>query len=344
MRPSSLSRVVRISLALVLAPTLVAAVSRTAYAQSDADRGQARLLGQEGQSALDAGDFKTAEDRFRRAYSIYPTAPTLALGLARALAKQGKVTAAQETYNKIIREGVPPGASEGFKKAVTDATAEIGAVAARTAYATITLIGPENAKVTLDGISIPSAGLGVKRPVDPGEHVVKATAEGYRAAESKFSVADAASAEAKLTMETDAAAAVVPVPAPGSQPAPTPGEMASSQPSASSKGGGKTLAFVALGVGGAGLAVGAITGLLALGKHSDLKSSCASNGTCGADQQSSLDSFHTMGTISTVGFIVGVVGVGAGTVLLLTAPKQEPAHAGISPYIGLGSVGATGRF
>ena len=333
-------------MALVLAASLLPAVPHAAYAQTDADKGQARLLGQEGQTALEASDWRTAEDRFRRAYSLYPTAPTLALGLARALARQGKVTAATETYNKIIREGVPPGASEGFKKAVADANTEISAVSARTAFATLSLVGPESAKVTLDGVAVPGAGLGVKRPVDPGEHLVRATADGYKPAETKFLAADGASSEVTLTMEKEAVVAIVPV-------VPTPTKPANAPPDASpgvpaqtdaGRGSGKTLAVVALGVGGAGLAAGVITGLLAMGKHSDLKSACSNTGSCGADQQSNLDSFHTLGTISTIGFIVGAVGVGAGTILLLTAPKQEPARAGISPYIGLGSIGATGRF
>jgi hypothetical protein len=52
-----------------------------------------------------------------------------------------------------------------------------------------------------------------------------------------------------------------------------------------------------------------------------------------------------MGTISTVGFIVGLVGAGAGVVLLVTAPKaQTTSAASVSPYIGVGSAGVAGRF
>ena len=332
-------------LAAVLAASLVSTTPLTAFAQSDADKGQARMLGQEGQQALDASDWKTAEDKFRRAYSLYP-APTLAVGLARALAKNGKVNAAAETYNKLIREGAPPGASEAFKKAIADATAEVGAVNARVAYATITVSGPETTKVTLDGVVIPSAALGGKRPVDPGEHVVKATADGYKNAEAKFTVADAGSVESKLTMEKDGAGAVAAVPATASSATPENPQNPTATPAQAdtgkAKGGSNTLAFVAFGVGGAGLVVGAITGLLAMGKHSTLATSCPT-GTCGPAQQSDLNSFHTMGTLSTVGFIVAGVGAAAGTVLLLTAPKKE-ATASVTPYIGVGSIGAVGRF
>src|SRR5262249_137751 len=137
----------RIALALALA-TSVASVP--AFAQSDADKNQARGLGQEGQAALDAKDFKTAEGRFRRAYTLYPNAPTLALGLARALTGVGKYVAAEETYNRIIREGAPAG-NQVFLKAVDDAKAEIGNVSGKVGYATLTVTGPDTSKVTLDG-------------------------------------------------------------------------------------------------------------------------------------------------------------------------------------------------
>jgi hypothetical protein len=100
---------------------------------------------------------------------------------------------------------------------------------------------------------------------------------------------------------------------------------------------------VAFGVGGAGLVVGGITGILAMGKHSTLSGECTS--TCPPSAQSDLDSYHTMGTISTVGFIVAGVGAAAGVILLVTQPKTT-ATTGlrIVPTVGLGSLGAAGSF
>ena len=51
--------------------------------------------------------------------------------------------------------------------------------------------------------------------------------------------------------------------------------------------------------------------------------------------------------MSTIGFVVGALGVGGGLALLFTAPSDADASAtaaGVAPYIGLGQVGATGRF
>jgi hypothetical protein len=110
------------------------------------------------------------------------------------------------------------------------------------------------------------------------------------------------------------------------------------------------LPWVAFGVGAAGLILGGVTGGLAMGAHSTLAGECP-GGTCPTDKQSDLDSYHLLGTLSTVGFAVGGVGVAAGVVLLLVQPKSDaapPAAASsglsVTPVLGPGSIGAVGRF
>jgi len=71
------------------------------------------------------------------------------------------------------------------------------------------------------------------------------------------------------------------------------------------------------GVGLAGVLVGSIAGISAISHKNDAKKACV-NGSCPPSTWSDLDSAHSMATISTVGFIVGAIGVvaGAGAVLL----------------------------
>ena len=59
------------------------------------------------------------------------------------------------------------------------------------------------------------------------------------------------------------------------------------------------------------------------------------------------DSIDTRATLSTAMFVVGGVGLTAGLVLLLTAPKAKPAtptKASVEPWIGIGSAGLRGTF
>ena len=334
------------------APFAIAGTAGDAYAQdaSAQDIAQARTLGQQAQTAYDAGNFAESEKLWAAAAKLYPQAPTLTLGLARTQAKNGHVVGAQESYNKIIREwstvASPPPA---FKEALDAAKNEVGTVSARVANVVITVEGgAPNPVVTVDGENVPAAALGLKRPVDPGQHVVKASAEGYRPAETKFSVAEAGSAEAKLKLEKspDEPVAAV-VPATGST---EPAADSGTKPGSTQR----TAALVAWGVGGVGLVIGAITGIVAVGKHGDLSDQCA-NGTCPSNLQSDVDSYKTMGTLSTIGFVVAGIGAATGAVLWFTAPKEKsspPAASGaapslkptVSPYIGLGAAGVSGRF
>src|SRR5581483_712026 len=176
-------------------------------AQSDEDRATARELGQQGFAALDTKDYKTAEDRLRRADKLVH-APTLLLGLARALAGQRKFVEAQESYQRIIREGVAPGAPEAFKNALESARAEVGAVSPLIGGVTIVVTAAgggtlPNLKVTIDGAPINAASLGVRRLIDPGPHVINVTADGYKPAEARFSVAEGGTADAPVTLEKD---------------------------------------------------------------------------------------------------------------------------------------------
>ena len=335
-------------LSLAFALSLGMAASPQAWAQSDADRATARSLGQEGQQAFENKDYPTAEDRFRRADTMVH-APTLVLGLARALAAEGKYVEAQESYNRIIREGLPPGAPEVFKRALDDAKKEVDAISAKVGAVTITVKAAGGGdipapQVVLDEHPINSASLGVRRAIDPGAHVLRATADGYKPGELRFSTTEGGSADAPLTLEKDPnAAAVAAAPVPVAAPigaSSSSADMGQTTPSSARK----IAPWIAFGVGGAGLVVGGITGIVAIGKHSNLSGECP-KGACGPAAQSDLSSYHTMGAISTVGFVVAGVGAAVGVILLVTQPKTTSTTGlRVVPVVGLGSLGAVGSF
>ena len=320
-----------------------------AFAQNEADKATARQLGLEGDTALNNKDFKSAEDKCKRADQLFH-APTLMLCLARGQAGNGHLVAAQESYNRILREGAPPGSPPAFVKAVEDARKEVDEVSARIAQVVVQVTGADNPTVTLDDQPFSNAALGVKRPVDPGDHVVKATAPGYKPGEAHFSVVEAGDANASIELQKDPNAVIAPPPGGGN---PGPGGTTEPPPGGSSGGSmNKTLGYAALGVGAAGVVVGSIFGVLAISAHGSLADSCQ-NGTCDPSKDGDVSSYHTKGLVSTIGFIVGGVGLAGGAVLILTAPKSHAsAQVGqgagrgtyISPYVGPGSAGITGKF
>lgn len=314
---------------------------RLALAQTDADKATARQLASDAQDAFDKKDFATAADKFTRADALYH-APTLVLGIARSQVGLRHFVAAQEAYTRVIRDGAPASAPPAFKKAVDEAKKELDAIASRVAWVTITVTGPDKPVVKLDGFLIPVAALGVRRAVDPGQHSVSASGVGFGAKEQTFTLSEGGNETVALAPPRKAG----PTADLGLPAEPISAEPVAPQPAAAGSS-RKTLGFVALGVGVVGVGLGAVTGILALGKHGTLADACP-NG-CPPSAQSDIDGYHTMGLLSTVGFIAGGVGLAAGAVLLITAPKADAApkttsRGFVSPYVGPGTLGALGRF
>jgi PEGA domain len=326
------------SLAVVLSMVLGGAVARAE--PSPADRATARALADEAGDALDKKNYEVAMDKFERADALVH-APTLLLGVARAQVGLSKFVEAQENYQRILREGVPPGAPPAFAKALQDAERELKAIAPKLAWVTISVKEPPTSVVNVDGSEIPRAALDVKRAVNPGQHVVKATADGYEPGTRTFTAVEGESTAVSLKLERRASVASAPAPEPRNDANAT-ASMTTSRPEGSSPSRQKTYGWIGLGVGGAGIVVGSITGLMAMSRHSTLESDCP-EGRCRPEGQGTIDGFRSIATVSTVSFIVGGVAAAAGGALLLTAPSAtQTAH--VQPFVGVGNVGARVTF
>ncbi|MCC6216925.1 MAG: PEGA domain-containing protein [Polyangiaceae bacterium] len=336
--PASHGRLARALATIALAGALAPGV---AAAESAADRATARELAREGQAAFDAGDFALAADRFGRANSLVP-APSLAVALARAQVKLGQLVKAYEGYSRVLRDGLPAGAPAPFRKAVEVARAELPAIEARLAWLTVTVPGVKGAQVSIDGERVPEAALGVRRAVDPGRRRVRAEAPGHAPTELEVELREGEQRPLELRLEGDAAGSDSPPPVTDAAPRDPRREPAAPPPHVPTETApDRTWAWIALGVGGAGLAVGAVTGMMAISQHSTLEEQC-DGARCPKSAATELDAYRLYGLLSTLGFGVGLVGAGAGTFLLVTEPAGEDSAAGIR----VGPAGATvwGRF
>jgi hypothetical protein len=303
---------------LLLALSLLHAAAASAQAPpSDADKTTARGLAMEGLAALQQKDYVTAADRLARAEGILH-APTHLLGLARAQVGLGRWVSAQETYGRVVREGAAPGAPPAFVKAVADAQKELDALGPRVPSVVIEVKGAPAATVLVDGAPIPAASLGLKRPIDPGQHVVRATADGYAPAEVTVSSVEGKSEAVTLDLRSLA---------------PPPPVAAAPGPPSPRKIGG----IVALSVGGALLTVGAVMLALDLTYTTPL-------GVCGPDPNAVMPPY---GILAGVGLGLGAAGVITGAVLLATLPKTgapAPGKVSIAPVVSPGFVGVKGSF
>jgi hypothetical protein len=112
----------------------------------------------------------------------------------------------------------------------------------------------------------------------------------------------------------------------------------------------KKVGATLLGFGGAGIALGAVAGGYALHFQSDLSSSCM-GGSCPPDDslRGKVAGYDSLRTMAVAELAIGAVALGAGAVLVATAKPPadaRPAAEGvrITPYAGLGGLGARGSF
>jgi hypothetical protein len=289
-----------------------------AAAEEDAaTRAAARKLAEDGVAALQGGDSAKAVDKLDKAFRTL-RAPSIALWSGRALIKHGQLIEAAERLLEATRLPVS-GDTAVQEQAKADAETELEQLRPRIPNLVIRVEGAADAKVSLDGKALPASLLGEDRPVNPGTHQLVAQ-RGAEQQEQSVSLAEGERKEVVLRFD-----AVVATPAPAA-------ETAEAGSSAQSDGGGsRTLAFVALGVGGAGLLLGGVTGALALSKKGSLDDDTEH---CLKDQcvyavEGDVNSLRTFRTVSSIGFIAGGVLAATGVVLLLTSGgKEQQGEAG----------------
>jgi hypothetical protein len=249
-----------------------------------------------------------------------------------------------------VREVLPPNPPAPFVAAQQRAAQLLATARPHIGKLRIHVEGAPIDKVsaTVDGANVPSALFDSGRPTDPGPHEVKATAPGFKTATASVEVAAGSEGKVSLLLEPELNASASPESAAG---APSAGPVAGAVGATSSSGStspNRLPAFIAFGVGGAGIIVGSVAGIMALGTKSTLDNACV-NKTCPATSRSDIDALSTRATVSTVGFVVGAAGVAVGAVLFATARGGETRTAAshrvrVQPWLGAGSAGVGGTF
>lgn len=311
----------RLSLvALSLAVCSLSVATPVAAQSSDPTaRAAARRLGAEGVDAFEAGKYDLASEKLEKAYAVV-RAPSLGLWSARALAKRGKLIQAADRYLEVTRLPIEGGEVAVQKKAQADAQQELENAQASIPSVIVKLEGrrPDEVKLTIDGAAVSSQLVGEATPINPGQHRIEATSGRDRIA-SDVVLAQGEQKSVLLVLPAQAAQAA----AGATQPGPSDAQDTNrASPSAALR---RTLGFVALGVGGAGLVVGGVSGGLAISKKSSLDDNpqCADDRSCPRSAVGDVDAYNTLRTVSSVGLIAGGVLAGAGLVLVLTSPSSS---------------------
>jgi len=331
------ARIARCAMALVLLTSAPALAQDRGGPASRQD--EARTLAEEGFKLFGRDQWKDANERFRQADALFH-APTLVVYMARCQRKLGKLVAARDLYEKALAEPIAPGAPPAYEEAKRDAKRELDELRGRipSIQLVVTGVPPETARATIDGLPMP-----VKRErieLDPGPHVVEAISERAKRVERReLNLAEGAAERVEIALQ----------PRLVDEPSATPSEATPpTAPPPSSKG-SLVPAGVAFGLGGASLVVFGVTGGLALGKFSDVKSRC--HGTvCLTSDAAEASAGTTLGNVSTALLVIGSAAVVTGVVLAVVRPGKRSAPAAalgsfhLEPAVGAGSVSLRGGF
>jgi hypothetical protein len=295
------------------------------------ERADAAVLTNKARAAAKAKRHDEAADLLRQADQLDPT-PQRKLDLAKSLGELGKLVEASSLLNGVANDTVGPGAAR-FKDT---AKKQLAQIETRIPWLSVKVIGPTSGvHVEVDGKEVQPD---MESPVDPGAHSVGVDAAGFESGDQRVTVKEGEHKQVTITLEPTAKAA------------PKPKESS----------GTKVPAIAAFGVGAVGLGVGAVFGILAFDETGKAKQFCDGN-KCPARPEvvSARNTAIANGNVSTVGFVVGGVGIAAGIVLLLTVgsssskPSDEKADektdtVSWTPYFGAsqtaGEAGVIGRF
>jgi hypothetical protein len=325
----------RLVCAIVSAAVVLVPAAATAQ-----DTAAAEALFNKGVAQMEAGRYADGCPALEESYRLDPKAGTL-YALADCDARWNKLASAVAHYEDYLGVVSRLPADQQARHRDREATArkEIARLGPSVPQLALVLAAsaPRDTVVKRDGVVLRGAALGTALPVDPGEHVVTTQVPGGPEHAVRVTLAAGDKKRVELEVKQPASPGVTPAPS-GSAVSPTahtrPERGAASGPEPG--GSRRTWAWVAGGVGAAGLLAGTVTGAMVLGKKGTVSENC-NGAACNAEGKSAADSGKTLGTVSTVCFGVGLAGAATAVVLLLTEPKGEGspgARARWAPVVG----------
>jgi hypothetical protein len=291
---------------------LLAALGVARAAQAQSDPAAAEALFREGRALSDAGDIAGACAKFRESARLDPAVGTT-FNIADCEERLGHLARAWTLFGEVVqRLPASDKRHDVAKKRVAALEQRLPKLSVRLAAT-----APAGSRVTRDGVELGTASLGTPLPVDPGEHIVVVSAPGRADKQFKLIISE----REIQTLDVEAGppqSGSVEKPKAGVQLEPTPPPPPSHR--------SPVLGYVVGGVGVAGFITGAIAGVLVLQKKGVVDEHCPDK-VCDDEGYDAAQSGKTLGIVTTVGLVTGLVGVGAGTYLIVRAGSREDESA-----------------
>jgi hypothetical protein len=321
--PSRMQKIAGTALLAALPLLMLSGFAPTAAMAAEPLLPAAERLFADGLKLAHSGDCVRARDKFTESYAADPAPGTL-INWALCEEKLGRSATALELL-RLADHALP---QNHPKRAGMVRHMESLIKRAPILRLRMTSVLPPGATVHMDGAMLDTSLLARGVLGDPGPHVIEMRAPGRE--DRRYEVALAEGTTLEVTVEPGP-----PRTGASSGGAPNSGQRGD-EPSSSST----TLGWALAGGGLTAIGVGAVTGLLASGKWTDVQANCdvamkSCNNDAGVDAGKAGD---TLSTVSTVAFIAGGASLAVGGYLLLTK-KDAPASARLSAAAGPAMLG-----
>jgi hypothetical protein len=333
------------SFAAIAALTFAApASSQPQKPPTAAEKETARALVRSGDAKYEARDFRGALRDYQAADALVGV-PTTAVEVARCHAELGELVEALDAALRVGRYPKRANEPEVFTRSRADAAQLAEQIQPRIPVLKIEAAGvPADValSVSIDGNALPAAAARFPAKVNPGQHAVVVTADGFSRATQQVKVEEGEKRTVSVTLEPEAAPTAAAPTGPDAA-----GGAASAQPADAADGGSAAvpLAIAGFAVGGVGVIAGAVTGAMSLSATADAEAHCLDT-RCTPEAQDDIDSGTTLAHVSTISFAVGGAGLAVGVIGLVLALDDDAPESGaaIEPWLGLGFAGLRGRF
>jgi hypothetical protein len=306
------------------------ALPSLAHAEDASRASAAEALFEEGRKLAAAGRWAEACPKLAASEEADPGAGTL-LNLGNCYEQNHQPASAWATFKEAASMAHQQG------RADWETLARTRAAALESKLSKLVVVVPQGAMATglvvkRDGVVLAAGAWGTPLPLDPRAHTLEATAPG----KLPWSTT--------VTLGPDAATETVTVPVLADATAAAPASTLPLAPSGE-LGAQRTAALVVGGVGVVGVAIGAVTGVMALVKEKDSRDKCPSDPCATLDGIQANDDARTVARVSTIAFAAGGVALATGVVLWLTAPRATAsappaaARVRITPLLDARSAG-----
>lgn len=325
-------------LLLALVCASAPAVAQRASVPTPEQQALAERLFREAKANMDQGEYETACPQLEESMRQDPGGGTQ-LTLALCYEGAGRTASAWAAYLEAAAQARRDARSD--REAI--ATDRAKALEAR--LINLHVVVPSEVaqlpgfSLSRNGVEIPAATFAVPFPVDPGTHEFEARAEGYEAWQHALTVSEQnlkPSVEVPmLTKEAESSPAVVPVPVETS-PSDAGVNTPAAEPVEESGLSQREWGYIVGGVGVVSLAVGTVFGVRAINKANTVNDACPER-ECDRRFEGDFGDWETASRVADITVGLGLVGVGIGAYLIVSAEDEHELSVSAVPTRGGGA-------